>query len=403
VSRARATALALVNWKGVFYERYQLDRRVTALEGANGAGKTTVMIAAYIVLLPDMSRLRFTNLGETAAIGGDRGIWGRLGEPTRPSYAAIELDLDAGVRARLGAGIPVNVTQLLVRGTTDSTDASITIRGHSVALQGLSFSEVVSLAEGLNVIVITSEDTAGNHRRLELNVTRDTVEPALAIEEPDHLTLLVGANSLNVSGTTGSETAVVGFNYVDLRGIPATDLVQSVRVGSEQVFRFAVEFGLITDEASHRVEVRASDLAGNVASTNFTYRARVGAHFLEVAALPAEVTRPYVWLNGTTDAWIVGLKINGQDQGTPGHSFSVRWNLSLIDGNHTIVVEAFDNLGHTARAVRTTHLTLAALPDTISFDINGTSQTAAWAGEPTRFSLNGSWVDGLNVTWSVDG
>jgi chromosome partition protein MukB len=102
MSRARATALALVNWKGVFYERYQLDRRVTALEGANGAGKTTVMIAAYIVLLPDMSRLRFTNLGETAAIGGDRGIWGRLGEPTRPSYAALELELGEGVRVIAG-------------------------------------------------------------------------------------------------------------------------------------------------------------------------------------------------------------------------------------------------------------------------------------------------------------
>lgn len=102
MSRARATALALVNWKGVFYERYQLDRRVTALEGANGAGKTTVMIAAYIVLLPDMSRLRFTNLGETAAIGGDRGIWGRLGEPARPSYAALELDLGDGKRVIAG-------------------------------------------------------------------------------------------------------------------------------------------------------------------------------------------------------------------------------------------------------------------------------------------------------------
>jgi chromosome partition protein MukB len=65
----------------VFYERYLLDRHVTALEGANGAGKTTVMIAAYVVLLPDMSRLRFTNLGETGATGGDKGIWGRLGEP----------------------------------------------------------------------------------------------------------------------------------------------------------------------------------------------------------------------------------------------------------------------------------------------------------------------------------
>jgi chromosome partition protein MukB len=102
MSRARATALALVNWKGVFYERYQLDRRVTALEGANGAGKTTVMIAAYVVLLPDMTRLRFTNLGETAAIGGDRGIWGRLGEPTRPSYAALEIELGEGKRVIAG-------------------------------------------------------------------------------------------------------------------------------------------------------------------------------------------------------------------------------------------------------------------------------------------------------------
>src|SRR5581483_3276072 len=95
MSRARATALALVNWKGVFYERYLLDRHVTALEGANGAGKTTVMIAAYVVLLPDMSRLRFTNLGETSATGGDRGIWGRLGEEGRPSYAAMEIEIGA--------------------------------------------------------------------------------------------------------------------------------------------------------------------------------------------------------------------------------------------------------------------------------------------------------------------
>lgn len=96
MSRARATALALVNWKGVFYERYLLDRHVTALEGENGAGKTTVMIAAYVVLLPDLSRLRFTNLGETAATGGDRGIWGRLGDPARPSYAAMEIRLPNG-------------------------------------------------------------------------------------------------------------------------------------------------------------------------------------------------------------------------------------------------------------------------------------------------------------------
>src|SRR5512143_3996076 len=102
MSRARVTALALVNWKGVFYERYQLDRHVTVLEGANGAGKTTVMIAAYVVLLPDLSRLRFTNLGESAATGGDRGIHGRLCEPARPSYAVLELALPSGERLLAG-------------------------------------------------------------------------------------------------------------------------------------------------------------------------------------------------------------------------------------------------------------------------------------------------------------
>src|SRR5690606_21104992 len=102
MTRTRADALALVNWRGVFYERYLLDPHVTALEGANGAGKTTVMIAAYVVLLPDMSRLRFTNLGESGATGGDRGIWGRLGEPGRPSYAVIDLELGDGQRMLAG-------------------------------------------------------------------------------------------------------------------------------------------------------------------------------------------------------------------------------------------------------------------------------------------------------------
>lgn len=105
MSRTRAQALALVNWKGVFYERYLIDRHVTAFEGVNGAGKTTVMIAAYLVLLPDMSRLRFTNLGETGATGGDKGIWGRLGEQGRPSYSVIDFAITPD--RRLIAGVHI--------------------------------------------------------------------------------------------------------------------------------------------------------------------------------------------------------------------------------------------------------------------------------------------------------
>jgi chromosome partition protein MukB len=101
MNRARATALCLANWKGVFFERYQLDRHVTALEGGNGAGKTTVMVAAYVALLPDLQRLKFVNVGESGATGGDRGIWGRLGEEG-PSYSALEIELAPGQRVLCG-------------------------------------------------------------------------------------------------------------------------------------------------------------------------------------------------------------------------------------------------------------------------------------------------------------
>ena len=125
MSRVRAEALVLVNWKGVFYERYELDPHVTALEGDNGAGKTTVMIGAYVVLLPDMTRLRFTNLGETGATGGDKGIWGRLGEVGRPSYAALDFRLPRGERVLAGVhlerkGEPtVEPSPFLVTGLAD--------------------------------------------------------------------------------------------------------------------------------------------------------------------------------------------------------------------------------------------------------------------------------------------
>ncbi len=102
MARTRIASLVLVNWRGVFYERYLLDPNVTALEGSNGAGKTTVMIAAYVALLPDMSRLRFTNLGESGGASADRGIWGRLGESGRPSYTALELILGDGTRMVAG-------------------------------------------------------------------------------------------------------------------------------------------------------------------------------------------------------------------------------------------------------------------------------------------------------------
>jgi len=124
MKRVTAQTLVLVNWKGVFYQRYLLDQQVTALEGSNGAGKTTVMIAAYVVLVPDLSLLRFTNIGEHGATGGDRGLHGRLGDPGSPTYTVLELRvgderLVAGVLLRRGAEPSVDLSPFVITGLPD--------------------------------------------------------------------------------------------------------------------------------------------------------------------------------------------------------------------------------------------------------------------------------------------
>lgn len=142
MTRTRAATLVLVNWKGVFYERYELDKHVTALEGSNGAGKTTVLIGCYVVLLPDMTRLRFANVGESGSTGGDKGLWGRLGEQGRPSYAALELRLPDGNRLLAGVqlqrrGEPtVELNPFVITGINNNTKLQdvLLIRGKTDAV-----------------------------------------------------------------------------------------------------------------------------------------------------------------------------------------------------------------------------------------------------------------------------
>ena len=100
--RTRVKQLALVNWRSVFYECYELNQNVTAFEGANGAGKTTVMMAACAALLPDMTHLGFTNLARHGGTSGDKGLWGRLGETGRPSYTVLDIELGTGERLLAG-------------------------------------------------------------------------------------------------------------------------------------------------------------------------------------------------------------------------------------------------------------------------------------------------------------
>ncbi len=122
-SRARIESLILINWNGFFYQRFEMDAGVTALEGENGAGKTTVMVGAFVALLPDQRLLQFRNVSEAGGMEGDRGIYGRLGA-RGPAYTFLEIRVPNGERMLAGVMLKkktppsLELTPFLVEGLT---------------------------------------------------------------------------------------------------------------------------------------------------------------------------------------------------------------------------------------------------------------------------------------------
>ncbi len=120
-NRTRIESLVLINWNGFFFQRFEMDGTVTALEGENGAGKTTVMIAAFVALLPDQRLLQFRNVSDAGGMEGDRGLFGRLG-PRGVAYTLLELGVQnggrvlAGVMLRKKAPPTLELTPFIVEG-----------------------------------------------------------------------------------------------------------------------------------------------------------------------------------------------------------------------------------------------------------------------------------------------
>jgi chromosome partition protein MukB len=295
MSRARATALALVNWKGVFYERYLLDRHVTALEGSNGAGKTTVMIAAYVVLLPDLSRLRFTNVGESGATGGDKGIWGRLGELGRPSYAALELRGSdgeayvAGVQLERGAEPSIELSPFLVSG---------------VKLDG-RLKELLLVSDGDNDAVPELADVRANVEKLggRIEVFSSTKEYFGALFErgitPLRLATDEDRNKMNemlrTSMTGGISRALTSElrNFLLKEQTGLADTLGRMRANLDACHRTRTEIR----EARHlEHEINGIYEAGQAMFAAGLLGTRVQAGELERSVLQARVTRDRVLL-----------------------------------------------------------------------------------------------------------
>jgi len=90
-NKSRIQRVILMNWRGMFFQPFELDDGMTILEGANGTGKTTIMIAAYVCLMPDLNFLNFQNVtSATSRKDEDKGLYGRLGQG-EPVYSFLDI------------------------------------------------------------------------------------------------------------------------------------------------------------------------------------------------------------------------------------------------------------------------------------------------------------------------
>ena len=83
--------IILVNWLDLPYAQIDLDESVTIFEGGNGSGKSTVLLAALVTLMPDREQLRSRKV--TIEKHVVEAIYHRL-QPDEPiAYAALEIQL----------------------------------------------------------------------------------------------------------------------------------------------------------------------------------------------------------------------------------------------------------------------------------------------------------------------
>jgi len=102
MNRSRIRQIVLVNWKGMFFQPFELDDGMTILEGANGTGKTTIMIAAYTCLMPDLNFLNFQNVSAmNVRKNEDKGLYGRLGQGD-PVLSLLDIVTADGARHLVG-------------------------------------------------------------------------------------------------------------------------------------------------------------------------------------------------------------------------------------------------------------------------------------------------------------
>jgi DNA-binding MarR family transcriptional regulator len=145
---------------------------------------------------------------------------------------------------------------VLLEGTSEA-GAHITVQGTSVVMTGNTFAHTLDLAEGRNIIHVTSTDEAGNVNSTLVVVDRDSTPPVLELYGLTD----GGIDSENERAVINGRTEAGAILWMSIEGVseevitfPDGSFIQPLTVGLEET----------------QVTIRAEDAAGNTAFAEVT-------------------------------------------------------------------------------------------------------------------------------------
>lgn len=243
-----------------------------------------------------------------------------------------------------------------VRGHVSPATSQVSINGEllSVTSRGDFFMDV-DLADGLNVLVVTAEDAAGNEVKLIRMIKFDRYAPFLIVDSPVHR-FLTNEPVVDVVGRTQRD-AIVTVNDVPafVNRLDGTFILPNVRL--DDYF----------DQTENLLVIRAVDEAGNQVYSNRTVVLDTTAPSIELdldqdvadrIAAGSPVSVSTIDVRGITDTVTATIRIAGQEVPLSGISFSRV--IVLSEGLNTIAVTAADEAGNVREVVlRVDHDSLA--------------------------------------------
>ena len=279
-------------------------------------------------------------------------------------------------------------------GTLEQIAADSTAVFGAVSVNGTAWSCPVTLAEGTNLITVSSSDALGNSSQDQLLVVLDTVAPQISIG--------------SLPETTRQATQTLKGSVEE--GATITVTAPGASVGPVTINGTTWSCSVTLPQGSTSVTAIAKDTAGNSASVGTS--TVVDSQFLvSIDPLPLQTNQPVQTLSGQVEAGYTTLAVSVDTEAELGplsvDNSTWQRSVTLVEGVNTISAYGSDNLGNAASAERS--ILLDTVPPQLTVDdVPAVTTEAQLTLTGTRdsgsmFSLTGASLQTVNYptadTW----